>query len=63
MKDEAKGYIAGLKGADAIVKGILDNVAGEHSSAARIERQLLRSIRRDLKAAIQVSKGGNDATL
>ena len=34
MHSDTKNYIAGLKAGDAIVKGYLDNIAGDWSGAA-----------------------------
>jgi hypothetical protein len=63
MDSSTRAYIAGLCAGDLIVKTALDNIAGEQSSAARIERVLLRQIRREFKAAIDVNKGKQNATL
>lgn len=63
MNSDTRGFAAGLKAGDAILKSALDNIQGEHSSAARIERVMLRQLRRQFKEAIEVNKGKSDAPL
>lgn len=57
MHSDTNNYTAGLKAADAIVKAYLDNIAGEHSSAARIERAVLRRIRGQFKESLDSQRG------
>lgn len=49
-------YIKGLRAANKLCAGYLENIKGEDSGAARIERTLLSQIRRNIAARIAEAK-------
>ena len=63
MHSDTKNYIAGLRAGDGIVRGLINNIAGENSSAVVIARAMLRQVRREIKGAIDAEKGKSDAKM